>query len=213
MAYITILQGTPTWLPYIATDVNTGDPRTGITYNQVDVSYKKYGAAVFSVKTLVGGGTDFRENGSGVYEILFSALELDTLGTFIYVVNGNGALPSPSIKQYVGQAFIQASAAYTPGTITLPTNVLTGNLIDLAGVSLPNEAVSARILSAPVVMGSNPNIGGIGSDMVSTQTDTSGFFALEVLQGAEIDVVIPVINYRRTLTVPANSTDKLFEIP
>jgi hypothetical protein len=212
MACIKILQGTPTWLPVIATDVGTGDPRTGILFNQLDVSFKKSTDPTFQVKTLTGP-SDFRENGNGVYEILFSGTELNTLGTFIYVVNSNGALPSPATRQYLGQAFVESSSTYTPGTIALPTNVITGNLVDLSGSALIGEAVSARVLCAPNILGSSPNIGGIGTDMVSVQTDSGGFFALELLQGAIVDIVIPSINYRRTLTVPSNSTDVLFDIP
>lgn len=213
MSCIKILQGTPTWLPFIAADVGTGDPRTGILFNQIDVAFKKSTDITFSLKSLVGPGTDFRENGNGVYEILFSSSDLAVLGTFLYVVNGNGALPTPAIRQFVGQAYVESSSTFTPGTVSLPTNVLTGNLINLHGSALIGEAVSARIVSAPAIEGISPNIGGVGMDMVSTKTDSAGFFALEVLQGAVIDVVIPIINYRRTLTVPANSSDKLFEIP
>lgn len=211
MSYIAVLQGTPTWLPFIASNSNDGLPRTGITYSQVDVSYKKSSQATFQLKSLLV--TDFRENGNGVYEILFSASDLNTVGSFLYVVQGNGGLPLPTIRQFIGQAVVQSSASYTPGTISLNTNVLTGNLIDLMGSPLVGESVSARIQSAPVIMGTTPNIGGVGVTMVSALTDSAGFFALEVLQGAVVDIVIPAINYRRTLTVPANVSDKLFELP
>jgi hypothetical protein len=211
MSCIEVAQNQATWLPFIATDVGTGDPRTGITFGQVDVSYKKYGDVSFSLKILAA--PDFREIGLGVYEILFASAELNTLGTFIYAINGNGALPLPAIKQFVGTAFVEDAAGFTPGTITLPTNILTGNLMGLNGVALSGEAVTAKILSAPNIVGTLPNLGGIGTDMVSTVTDSGGFFALEILQDTVVDVVIPAINFRRTLTVPANSTDSLFDIP
>ncbi len=211
MACVQVVQGTPTWLPFIATNINTGAPRTGILFNQVDVSYKKSSQATFNLKTLLI--TDFRENGAGVYEILFSNTELNVLGSFLYVVNGNGALPTPNIRQFVGQAFVVTSSAYTPGTISLDTNIITGNLIDLHGDPLPGAAVSARVLSAPTILGVTPNIGGVGVDIFSAKTDEAGFFALEILQGAVVDVTIPRVNYRRTLTVPANPTDNLFNIP
>jgi hypothetical protein len=213
MSCIEVLQNTPTWLPFTATDVGTGSPRTGVLYTQVDVSYKKSTDIAFTLKVLVGPPTDFREIGLGVYEVLFSGAELAVLGTFIYVVNSNGALPAPALNQFIGQAWIEDAAGYTPGTISLPTNIITGNLIGLNGNALADEAVSARIISAPTVIGSLPNIGGVGTDTVATQTDAGGFFALELLQGAVVDIVIPATNYRRTLTVPANATDVLFDIP
>lgn len=211
MSYIAVLQGTPTWLPFIAVDASTGSPRTGIIFSQVDVAYKKSNQSIFQTKVLLI--TDFRENGNGVYEILFSASQLDTEGSFLYVVNGNGSLPLPSIKQFIGQAVVQRSEHYTPGAITLNTNALTGNLVDLKGVALVDVAVSARVLEAPEILGTNPNVGGIGTDLLSVRTDSSGFFALEVLQNSLIDITIPRIGYRRTLRVPANVTDKLFELP
>jgi hypothetical protein len=212
MSCIAVLQNTAEWLPFTATDVGTGAARTGVLYTQVTVSYKKYGDTSFSLKTLTGPA-DFREIGLGVYEINFSGLELDTLGTFIYVVNSNGALPAPALNQFLQLAEVQSAAAYTPGTITLSTNILTGNLVDLAGAALAGEAVSARIISAPTILGNTPNLGGIGTGQISAITDSGGFFALEVVQNAVVDITIPVINWRRTLTVPANATDVLFDIP
>lgn len=213
MACIRVLQGTPTWLPYIAADVGTGDPRPGITFNQIDVSFKKATDASFALKTLTGPPTDFRENGNGVYEILFDASDLGVVGSFLYVINSNGALPPPAQRQFVGQAYVESSSTFTPGTIALPTNVITGNLIDLHGAALPGESISARVVAMPTIQGASPNIGGISVDIVSAQTDASGFFALELVQGALVDITIPVINYRRTLTVPSNSSDSLFQIP
>jgi hypothetical protein len=211
MSYISVLQGTATWLPFIASNANDGSPRTGITFNQVDISFKKSTQATFQLKVI--SGSDFRENGNGVYEILFSTSDLNTIGSFLYVVNGNGVLPLPSIKQFIGQAVVQSSSTFTPGTISLPTNLITGNLISLTGTPLIGESISARIMSAPTIIGTTPNIGGIASDIIATKTDSGGFFAIEILQRAVVDITIPVINYRRTLTVPANATDKLFDIP
>jgi len=213
MSCIRVLQGTATWLPFIAVDVGTGDPRTGILFNQIDVSFKKATDLTFTLKTLTGPPTDFRENGNGLYEILFSSVELGVLGSFFYVINGNGLLPVPAIRQFVGQAFVESSSTYTPGTISLPTNVITGNLIDLNGNAMAGKAISARVLSAPTILGTNPNIGGVGVDIISAKTDSGGFFAIELLQGAVVDITIPTVNYRRTLTVPANGTDVLFDIP
>ena len=205
-----VVFGIPTWLPFIATDVNTGSPRIGITYDQVDVSYKRSNQSSFQVKALVT--TDFRENGGGIYEILFSAIDLSEEGLFLYLVNGKAIL-LPEIKQSIGQADIQRPEPYTPGGIVLATNVLTGNLIDAHGDALIDVAVSARVLEAPEILGSSPNIGGVGTDIISARTDDDGFFALEVLQNSLIDITIPRIGYRRTLRVPANASDSLFRLP
>jgi len=211
MAYVQVKQGTATWLPFIAANVNTGDPRTGITYSLVDVACKKATQSAFVVKVLTS--PEFRENGNGVYEILFSGVDLNVLGTFLYVINGNGGLPSPAIRQFVGQAFVVSASDYTPGSISLSTCVLTGNLVDMKGQPLTGVAVSARVVAMPQIIGADPNIGGVSSDMMSSQTDSAGFFALELVQGATVDITISRINYRRTLVVPAETTAKLFTLP
>jgi len=212
MACVQVQQGVATWLTYLAHDVNTGDPRTGITFNQVDVSFKKAGDLIFTLKVMTA--LDFREIGQGVYEVLFSTSELNTVGSFLYVINGNGGLPAPAVRQFIGQAYVVASSAYTPGTVSLPTNVITGNIVDLRGVAVQDAAVSARVLAAPSIQGLvSPNIAGVTSDLISARTDAAGFFALELIQNSVVDITIPRINYRRTLTVPDNTTDTLWDIP
>jgi hypothetical protein len=212
MACIEVQQSIATFLPFVAVNTTDGSPRSGIIFSEIDVAYKKSSQASFSVKSLTA--PDFRENGNGVYEILFDTSDLDTTGSFIYVVNGNGGLAAPTIRQYLGQALVVSATAYTPGSVALSTNVLTGNLLDLQGNALVGESVSARVLESPSIQGAlAPNIAGVGTDMVSAKTDQSGFFALELLQGAVVDIVIPIANYRRTLTVPGNTTDVLFDLP
>ena len=213
MSAIEAVQSVAEWVPFVAKDADDDDARTSILYTQVDVLIKKSSDTSFSTKTLTGPPTDFREIGNGVYEVSLSAANLDTLGTFIYIVNGNGSLPTPAMKQYVGLVDVKAAAGVSPTSITIATNTLTGNVIDLNGKAVANETIYARVLEAPSILGTTPNIGGVTHDIVSAKTDNSGFFAITLAQGAVVDIVISAINYRRTLTVPANSTDKLFELP
>ena len=53
---------------------------------------------------------------------------------------------------------------------------------------------------------------GIYDVIVSTKTDTNGYFEINVLQQATVDVVIADIGYRRTVTVPSTTLAKLFEL-
>jgi hypothetical protein len=134
------------------------------------------------------------------------------VGALLTVVNSNGLLVAPAIRQFIGQALVESATNYTPESVTLPTNVLTGNLVDTRGQPLINVGISARVVAMPQILGSGANIGAVSSDLISVHTDSSGFFALEVLQESVVDISISRINYRRTLTVPANSTDKLFSL-
>jgi len=202
--YIPVQQAVLAWLPFKAVNATDGAARAGITFDQITVTYKKASDRDFGSKSILV--TDFRENGGGYYEIAFSAAELNTPGTLLYLVSG-GTLPAPAINPYLGKA------AVIPATVTLGMNALTGYLVDLNGQALVNESISARVLSAPALVGTTPNRGGIGSGLISAKSDQNGFFVLEIAQGAVVDVVISAVNYRRTLTVPASATSKLFEIP
>jgi hypothetical protein len=204
---IEIAQNTATWLPFFAQDAN--GVVTGITYAQVIVSYKKAGGLALVSKTLSSTGS-FREIGQGFYEISFTAAELNTLGTFAWIVSSNGLLATP-IKTDFQLGTIVPVTSYSDSRVSLPTNTLTGSLIDLSGKPLVGIAVSAKLLSLPEVLGST-TLAGVCTDLISVKSDTEGFFALEVLQGATVDISIPRINYRRSLVVPANTTDELFTL-
>jgi hypothetical protein len=205
-----VTQSVETWLPFTALDAGTGTPRTGIVFSEIDVQIKKASDAALSSKTITA--PEFRELGSGVYEVLYSAADLSEIGSFLFVINSNGALAPPAIQQYVGLANV-IEATVASSSVTLDTNILTGNVIDGSGNPVQGASVSARVLSAPTINVTSPEIGGVTTSIVSAQTDAAGFFALEVLQTAQVDISIPKINYRRTLTVPSNSTDNLFTIP
>ena len=206
-----IPQGTPTWLTVVASNDDTGIAREGITYDQVDVVFKKSTQVTFSSKIITAG--EWRESGLGVYEVLFSNTDLNVLGSLIYVINSNILLPLPKIRQFIGLASVVSSASYIPNAVVLSTNALVGNLIDLHGNPLVNAVISARIIELPSILGSGTNKGGVSMDLVSARSDAGGFFALEVVQGSLVDITIPMIGYRRTLRVPANVSDILFDLP
>ena len=211
MSFIIVTRDTPTWLIFVASDVDTGDPRTGIIYSQINCYYKKANQAGFQSKTL--SGSNFRECGYGVYEIQFSASDLSTDGSFVYMVESNLSLPNPPLRRFVSQTYVQDIATITPDVIILPIEVIYGNLITLRGDPISGASVSARIVSSPYIIGTSPDIGGIGTDLLATTTNELGFFSLELIQGSVVDIVIPAIKYRRTLTVPSNGSDRLFDIP
>ena len=76
------------------------------------------------------------------------------------------------------------------------------------GTPLENVSVSARILGPPVVIG-----GAVAStDIITTTTDANGFFSFELIRNMTIDVIIPIVGYRRTLVVPDVAQANLFSI-
>lgn len=70
------------------TDFKTRE--TGVAYTAVTVEYAKEGDSSFTEKTLAS--EDWDEIGNGIYNISFTAAELDTKGKFIFNVKGTGYL-------------------------------------------------------------------------------------------------------------------------
>lgn len=147
------------------------------------------------------GSTFFKEVGSGVYTIEFTATELDTLGSFIFKVNG------ASIQQFVGVADVVAQGQAT-SSVSLETCIISGHVLDVAGKPIPNATVSARILGAPAISG----VVGLGEDRAYAVTNSSGEFFIELVRLAYVDITISKMNYRRQLTVPNQASANLFTI-
>ncbi len=76
-----------------------GSPVLGLTWEDVDVYYTKEGDASLSEKTLADDPVEWFEIGQGLYKILFTVAELDTIGFFEYFVTGTGALQYPGLAQ------------------------------------------------------------------------------------------------------------------
>lgn len=193
-------------LPAILITSGTGVVRTGLVYTDVSVEFRRATDGAFVFKALQSG--DFSEIGNGLYQITFVADDLRALGQFHFAVRGTPAL-TPAIQLYVGEAEVTSTA--TPGTAkTVPVNNLTGNLVDTAGQPLVGAGVAARLISTQVIGGTLSV--GLGSGVVSTQTDSNGFFILTIAQGAFVEVTIPAANYKRQLTVPVASSTPLFTV-
>jgi len=98
---------------------------------------------------------------------------------------------------------LQSEIAVVPSTC-----LLTGFVYDVGAYPITNAVVSVRVLSLPTV------IGGLGvmDSIISTKTDANGYFELEAMQGATLDVSIAVMSYRRTIIVPSVATADLFGI-
>ena len=149
--------------------------------------------------TQVNGVTSWVEVGSGVYEVEFSATDLDTLGSFVYKVTG------ATIVQYVEVADVVAAGVATT-VATVDTCVISGHVFSIAGKALPNATVSARVLGSPSVSGAV----GIGDSLAYARTDANGEFFLELARLASVDITIPKMGYRRQLVVPNSASADLF---
>ena len=172
---------------------------TGAT-SSVQVTGGTANTALGFATTVQSGRTIFTEVGDGVYTVEFiGTTELDTVGSFTVKVTG------ATIDQFVSISTILAAG--TTGTVkTVSTCVLTGHVFDANGNPIPGTSVSARVLNRPAL----ENDVVYGDNLSSVTTDVNGEFFLELARLLEVEIFIPVANYRRQLTVPNQATANLF---
>lgn len=150
--------------------------------------------------SLNSGQTFLVEIGDGVYTILFFASELDTVGSFTVKVTG------ATITQHVAIASVLA-AGTTPTVAAVQTCVINGHVFDPSGRPLQGAGVGARIIGFPSI---EQNSIGLTTNEVTAVTDANGEFFLTLVRLAEVEVTIPVMNYRRQITVPNLASANLF---
>jgi hypothetical protein len=172
---------------------------TGLVFGDVTCGYLKAGAGSFATKTLTG--VNFVEMGSGVYEITFTAAELNTLGVFTVVVTG------VDIDQSTTTVNVVADAATTVVPVTVETCVLTGHIVDPSGNPKVSTQVSASIFGRPAIEQYSL---AVADDIVTVLTDANGYFQMILIRLSEVEVVIPAVDYRRRITVPNQASANLF---
>ena len=148
---------------------------------------------------------------AGYYSVLFDPHELDTLDQFLYTLTSYAGPPAPGVVIDDFERTIDVIRATSVASETAPipdTCVIKDHILDLSGLPLQNIGVSARLLALPSI------ISGVSvyDEIVSTKTDSNGFFQLTLIQGATVDIVIPATGYRRTIVVPSTTLANLFEI-
>lgn len=180
-----------------------GLPATGLTFSDVTIDVKKEGG---SFVNKVVDGTNFVELDGGFYEITLTVSETDTLGNLY--VRVTGAVPATSLVS----SFIASETPVAPVTSTAPgTTTMHGFVFDSSGKPAVNASVAATALSVPTIL--NPSDGmTITTETVSTKTDASGYFVLDLITGMQVDFFIPSTGFRRTFTVPASPAN-VFELP
>ncbi len=145
----------------------------------------------------------------GSYLLLFPPSALNTVDLFTYMVT-NGAPPGGVLFEPFQNTvdIIDTGATGTLSTPSISTCKLYGFLIDLNGQAVQNSSVSVRLLATPSAISTVA----IVDKVISTKTDSNGYFEFTVAQAVTVDVVIPAVGYRRTVVVPNTTFAKLFEL-
>lgn len=129
---------------------------------------------------------------------------------------GNGILRASATSTDLGvESFLiidTSSGNPTPTPNTPPdTTTVMGFLYDTDGTPLAGSSVVARLIELPLVQYTNSQSFAIASKPVVTESDSTGFFSLELITGATFDIFIADVNFRKMITVPTTS-DNIFNI-
>jgi hypothetical protein len=200
----TFIQGSAgSFLVYLE-DSATALPATGVLFSGVTASLKKEGGAFAA---LVLSGTNFTELSGGYYEIDVDVADTDTLGNLYLSVAG------ATVRTILVSGYVYDNVATTPPSVTAPPVVnVFGYVYGVNAAPIAGASVSCKVLGAPAVL--FPGTDGIvlGQTLITTETDSFGFFSLNLIPGTTVDFFIPAARYRRTFLVPSTSSS-VFEIP
>lgn len=159
-------------------------------------------------KTLTGGSDgDFIELGNGYYQVNLSASETNTAGQLLVRISG------ASIKTAIVDAYVSAEVPVpTPTLLTIPQTAITGYVFDPTGTPYQNAVVNVRTLAQPTVVHPGQEGISVSTSLMTTKTDSTGYFTISLITGTQVEFFIPAVNYRRVITVPA-TTANIFDIP
>jgi len=200
----TLIQGSAgSFLVYLVDDT-TGLPATGLVDTAITADLKKASGAFAAFAVTA---TNFSEHSAGFYEIDLVEADTNVLGNLYLRVQG------ATVKTFLAQGYVVATVADVPSTVVAPPFVaIFGYAYRPDATPMADISVSARILSSPAVLFTGTDGMVIGQELVTTTTDSDGFFSMNLIPGTSVDFFISAARYRRTFRVPA-ATTSVFEIP
>lgn len=179
-----------------------------------EISAVASGTGVDSISAAEGptsftGGIDgdFTELGGGSYQLDLSTTDTSVLGQFYVRFSGT------TIRTVVESANVVVATPASPTPdLTIPTTTMFGYVRDISGSAVASATIAIRVLSVPTVL--HPTTDGmvVSTELITSSTDSAGFFTIDLITGSQVDFFIPSANYRRTFTVPTASTN-LFDLP
>lgn len=190
-----LIQDQPTNVVVYLELTATGLGATGLTHDDVTCGIKKSSDPAFSVYVL--DATNFTELDDGYYLVALTSVETTDTGS-LYLRFSSTTTKATLI---VANVVEEPAAPSVPAAVVIPTTAIEGYIYNLDGTGRADITVAARILAQPTIV----DVGvALMPDVTIATTDSDGYFVLELLTGSQVEVQIPALNYRRTITVPAS---------
>lgn len=177
-----------------------GTPATGLSYEDVSVSYKKFMEDDLQGKTVEE--EDWVELGGGFYSLRWSPEEMDTPGKFFFTA------ASPGFDNFLYGEFDVVEPP-APVEVGYPEHcVVSGSLFDINVQTAINTPITARIVKVPSAIGQAL----LTARSIVTSPNHLGMFELILPRGATVVVEIPLAGIRHQITVPNQATAQFLDL-
>jgi len=177
--------------------VSGGSGVTGLTFESVVVSLRKFSEAGLTEKPLVA--EDFIELENGFYVLVLSEIDTNTLGSLFIKVTG--AFDIIYHQDYVVP--VPISILQSPSLC-----LLVGNIVDVGGDPEWNSPITFRIVELPKIFYGSL----VSSKAIRTVTDAFGNFTVPLLRGATVVVGIENTAIKHTILIPQQETADLTDL-
>lgn len=168
-------------------------PSLGVRAEDITCRCKRRGVPAWQDKMLTPA--NWRDCGHGVYTLELAPDEFRDADQLVVLLEGNG-----EVRPSIVPELLTFEVVTTPlsGVPAIPQTILCGHVLTLGLAGKQKAQVTATVAQVPLVLGG----AGISRDVVTVESDETGYFELILVTGALVTVQVPAINYQRQLVVP-----------
>ena len=177
-------------------------PALGVLPSDVTCRYHKAGQTTLTAKVI--DTTNWFELGNGFYTLRFTAAEMDTQGSFFYL------LSSSKFDNLLYDEFTIEPPGGGGSTPVAPPGFCTvsGSLLTVGSTIPVGTQVTFRPANFPISVNSSV----VTADKVVTYPDINGNFQVNLIQGCTVIVEIERTGLRAQIVVPSTPTANLLDL-
>lgn len=178
-----------------------GLPVVGITPSNLTVYLKKQGATAFV--PIVVNTSNFFYAGDGYYALNLSTTDTNTVGSLYTLFKGE------LFKDTLSSLTVVSPSVSLPTSpvVSVTSGNIYGILYSASNTPVANALITVKLLNTPAIITSSSEGIGITADVLSTKTDSAGYFTLSGVSGLTYEVYIPSLNFRKTFVMPTVSSN------